>query len=241
MRLIQPRTVEFWARFGALVFRCWMRTCKYRFYFDDPAADPREQLKPGIYLMWHEMMLLPAQLGRQIPFSVLVSRHQDGELISRVLNLLGFATVRGSTNRQGFSALRELMRQGKVTHLAITPDGPRGPRRVLQPGCIFLASRTGMPIIPIGLAFRDCWRAKSWDSMAVPVPGTECRAIVGHPINIPPDISGDEIERHRQLVQAEFDQVQSRAEAIAARQYDSKPKTRLDASASYSAVTDMKS
>jgi lysophospholipid acyltransferase (LPLAT)-like uncharacterized protein len=130
--------------------------------------------------------------------------------------MLGFSTVRGSTTRKGFSALRGLMRQGKLTHLAITPDGPKGPRRVVQQGGIYLASRTGMPILPTGLAFRSCWRAKSWDRLAVPKPGTMGVCIIGKPIMIPPDISMEEIESYRQKLQIEMDKIQARAEALAA-------------------------
>lgn len=216
MKLVQPRTVGLLALVLSAVFRWWMRTCDFRFYFDDPGGDPRHKPVRGIYLFWHEMMLLPAHAYGRTPFCVLVSRHQDGELISRILKMLGFSTVRGSTTRQGFSAVRGLMRQGKLNHLAITPDGPRGPRRILQPGCIYLASRTGMPLIPAGMAFRSCWRANSWDRMAVPKPGTFGVCVVGKPITIPPDISAGEIEHHRQQVQIEFDKVQRRAESLAA-------------------------
>jgi lysophospholipid acyltransferase (LPLAT)-like uncharacterized protein len=216
MKLVQPRTVGIYALILSATIRWWMRTCEFRFYFDDPSGDPRRTPVHGIYLFWHEMMLLPVHTHGRSSFCVLVSRHQDGELISRVLNKLGFSTVRGSTTRKGFSALRGLMRQGKINHLAITPDGPRGPRRILQPGCIYLASRTGMPLFPAGMAYRACWRANSWDRMAVPKPGTLGVCIVGKPITIPPDISPDEIEQYRQHVQMEFDDLQRRAESLAA-------------------------
>ncbi len=216
MKLNQPHTVGFLALILSGAIRWWLKFCDYRFYIDDPAGDPRYNPVRGIYVFWHEMMLLPTHTHKGAEFSVLVSQHRDGELISRILKMLGFSTVRGSTTRKGFSALRGLMRAGKLNHLAITPDGPQGPRRIVQQGAIYLASRTGMPILPGGLAFSSCWRVNSWDRMALPKPGTRAICIVGKPIIIPPDISSDELEEYRQKVQIEMDKIQSRAEALAA-------------------------
>jgi lysophospholipid acyltransferase (LPLAT)-like uncharacterized protein len=216
MKLVNRRTTGILALILSAVIRWWMRTCDIRFAFDDPAGDPRGNPINGIYLFWHEMMLLPTLTHRHAGFCVLISQHRDGELISRTVKMLGFSTVRGSTTRKGFSAIRGLMRQGKLTHLAITPDGPKGPRRVVQQGGIYLASRTGMPILPTGLAFRSCWRANSWDRLAVPMPGTQGVCIIGKPIMIPPDISMEEIESYRLQVQIEMDKIQARAESLAA-------------------------
>jgi lysophospholipid acyltransferase (LPLAT)-like uncharacterized protein len=217
MKIVQPRTIGPLALILSAVIHFWLRTCEFRVHFDDPASDPRNNSIHGIYLFWHEMMLLPTQSHRNAGFSVLVSQHRDGELISRIINMLGFSTVRGSSTRKGFSALRNLMRQGKFKHLAITPDGPQGPRRIMQPGAIYLASRTAMPIIPVGLAFRSCWRANSWDRMAIPFPGTLAVCMLAKPITIPPDIDTDQIEYHTKQVQIEMDKIQTRAETVAAR------------------------
>jgi lysophospholipid acyltransferase (LPLAT)-like uncharacterized protein len=216
MKLVQPRTVGLLALILSAVIRWWLRTCDFHFHFDDPTSNPRTTPTRGIYLFWHEMMLLPAHAFSRSDVCVLVSQHRDGELISRILKMLGFSTVRGSTTRKGFSALRGLMREGKLNHLAITPDGPKGPRRIVQQGGIYLASRTGMPIYPTGLAFRSCWQANSWDRMALPKPGTRAVCIIGKPITIPPDISTDELEQQRQKIQVEMDKIQSRAETLAA-------------------------
>jgi lysophospholipid acyltransferase (LPLAT)-like uncharacterized protein len=217
MKLVNRRTTGILALILSGVIRWWLRTCDIRFYFDDPAGDPRGNPINGIYLFWHEMMLLPTLTHRHAGFCVLISQHRDGELISRIVTMLGFSTVRGSTTRKGFSAIRGLMREGKISHLAITPDGPKGPRRVVQQGGIYLASRTGMPILPVGLAFRSCWRANSWDRMAIPKPLTLGVIIIGKPIMIPPDIDTEEIEHHRQQIQIEMDKLQARAESRAAR------------------------
>jgi lysophospholipid acyltransferase (LPLAT)-like uncharacterized protein len=161
------------------------------------------------------MLFLPAYTHVQAA-TVLVSRHRDGELIAQLLRMLRGHAIRGSTDRGGVAALRQMMRHSRYRHLALAVDGPRGPRRVIPPGAIYLASRTGMPIIPVGMAYSACWRANSWDRTAVPKPFSRARLVLAGPIEVPPDAGRDAIESRRLHVQAVMDQVQSRAESLAA-------------------------
>jgi lysophospholipid acyltransferase (LPLAT)-like uncharacterized protein len=89
----------------------------------------------------------------------------------------------------------------ETCHLAVTVDGPRGPRRRVKQGVIYLASRTGLPIVPAGIAFRRAWRAKSWDRFCVPCPGTDAYAYVAPLLHVPPDINRKEMERYRQMLE----------------------------------------
>jgi lysophospholipid acyltransferase (LPLAT)-like uncharacterized protein len=218
MKLVQPWTIGPLALLASTTIRWWVGASRFIYLAEDPAADPRIAPVRGIYLFWHENMLFPAYTHGRHGFSVLVSRHRDGQLIARILRMLGFGIVSGSTNRKGMSALRELMRSGKASHLAITPDGPQGPRRVVQEGAVYLASRTGMPIWPVGFAFRDCWRAGSWDRMVLPKPGTVGVCVAAPAIHLPPDLTMEQIEQECKRVQAEMDRVQARAEGRAARE-----------------------
>ena len=113
-----------------------------------------------IIAFWHgrQLMLPLAYHGRGL--SILISRHRDGELIARAMRAFGFSSVRGSTTRGGSSALRALVAEGRRGRdLAVTPDGPKGPRGVVQPGVIQLARLTGLPVFP--LAF-GASKKKSW-------------------------------------------------------------------------------
>jgi len=82
-------------------------------------------------------------------------------------------------------------------HMAITPDGPRGPRRRLAQGAVFLASRLQLPIVPMGLGVDRPWRTPTWDRFAVPRPGSRARAVVGPEIFIPPNLDRRQIELRR--------------------------------------------
>jgi lysophospholipid acyltransferase (LPLAT)-like uncharacterized protein len=78
--------------------------------------------------------------------------------------------------------------QDETTHLGITPDGPRGPRRQLKPGVVMIASQSGLPIVPVGIGLVKAWRFASWDRFALPIPGSTMVGVVGAPIIVPPDL-----------------------------------------------------
>lgn len=106
-----------------------------------------------IVAFWHgrQLMLPLAYKGRGI--AILISEHRDGELIARILHAFGLGAVRGSTTRGGARALRQMVRLGRGgTDLAVTPDGPRGPRCIAQAGTVELAKLTGLPIVPLTFA-----------------------------------------------------------------------------------------
>ena len=154
-----------------------MDTLDYRVVFYDPDVDPASPRCRGqkIYIFWHEYILFPLAMRGHCNLAMLLSRHRDAEILSYVAYHLGFEFVRGSTNRGGVAALRQLLDKSRHTHLAITPDGPRGPRRQLAPGPIFLASKLGIPLVAMGVGYNRPWRAGSWDRFAVPRPCSRAR------------------------------------------------------------------
>ena len=202
---------------GATCIRNWMHSLDYRACYYDRRVDPVLGVEePRIYVFWHEYILFPIALRGRCHMAMLLSRHRDADVLARVAGHLGFETVRGSTFRGGSAAMRELMRRGRNTHLAITPDGPRGPRRQLAQGPIYLASRLGMPIVPLGFAFDRPWRAKSWDRFAIPRPGGRARGIAGPAVRISSGLDRDGIEECRVRVERLLNQLTSEAERWAA-------------------------
>lgn len=131
----------------------------------------------------------------------MISQSADGELIAQVCHHLGLGTVRGSPKRGGAQALLELLRDDLKSHWAITPDGPCGPRRQVKSGIVLLASRAGLPIVPLGVGFTHAWRARSWDRFAVPRPFSTMIGVLGEPLIVPPDLDADGIEQHRRRVE----------------------------------------
>jgi len=215
MKLSHPLAIKSAALLASTGIKVWFSTLSSKVEYLDPRARPELLSPPKLYLFWHEMLLLPAFLFARTRTSTLISQHRDGELIAQTIRLMGGHAIRGSTNRDGMGALRRLMRRGKISHLAITPDGPRGPRREVAMGSIFLASRAQLEIVPTGFAFGDNWRANSWDRMALPKPGENARTVFGEPIFVPADISREEMETFRVRVQQAMDRCQRQAEESA--------------------------
>ena len=215
MKITHPLAIRSAALVLSLGLRAWLCATKIREQFADPASHPARSPRPRLYLFWHENLVLAAYGYARQRVPVLISSHRDGELITQVLRMLGGVAIRGSSTRGGAKALRQMVQEGKDRHLAITPDGPRGPRRVLQPGAVFVASVCGMPLVPVGVAFRRPWRANSWDRMVIPRFADPAYVVFGADVSVPPDLDAAGLEHYRQLAQAAMDAAQLRAEEMA--------------------------
>ena len=112
----------------------------------------------------------------------------------------------------------ELIRGGDdLRHPAFTPDGPLGPRREVKSGIIMVAAKTGLPIVPLGIAYTRAWRAQSWDHFAVPIPFTTIAAVIGEPIAIPSEIDRGSLLLYKSRVQSILQHLTDDAEGWAVR------------------------
>ena len=199
MKIHSPFAIGCVSLVSTAIIRRWMATLDYRADFGDPTVDP---VHPGyrgakIFVFWHENILLPLHLRGHSNISMLLSRHADANILDRVARMMGFGVVRGSTSHGSMTALRELSDRASHGNLTITPDGPRGPRRRLAPGCVFLASSLGIPVVAMGLGFERPWRTATWDRFAIPRPWSRARAVVSRAIAVPPELDREGIEWHR--------------------------------------------
>lgn len=170
-----------------------------------------------LFSVWHDVLFFPLLVAKPHNMSALTSRHQDGAYVAEILRLLNVEPYRGSTTRGGAQAVKQLLNVASQLHITLTPDGPRGPRREMKDGLVFLASRTGLPIVPAAFSCRRGWRFQgTWTDMLVPLPFTTTYCILGEPIHIPPDLSREEIDRNKQRVQEAMDRLYARVEDWAA-------------------------
>jgi lysophospholipid acyltransferase (LPLAT)-like uncharacterized protein len=145
-----------------------------------------------IYAFWHGRQVFLAYLHRGDHTRPLISQSADGEIIARVCGAFGLNAIRGSSSRGGSAAVRKLeeaIRSG--ARIGITPDGPRGPLREVQPGALYLAQATGCLIVPIAFGARRKWVFKGWDEFVVPKPFNRVAMVYGEPIRISPTDSLD--------------------------------------------------
>lgn len=168
-----------------------------RLHVDDPHEALRQVTgRAVIFAFWHNRIFLMPYLFRRLvqpsrrgssPPAVLVSASRDGARLVTVLEQFGIMCIRGSTSRGGATALREMIQWVQAGHdAAITPDGPRGPRYVVQEGVIQLAQLTGAPVLPVSWVASRCVQFNSWDGFMVPLPGTRCVVRFGQPMQVPP-------------------------------------------------------
>jgi lysophospholipid acyltransferase (LPLAT)-like uncharacterized protein len=122
----------------------------------------------SIIAFWHDHLLMMLHSRYKRPITVLISQSRDGEIIARVFDYYGVESSRGSSTRGGGAALRDLIRSARAgKNIVFTPDGPKGPRRVVKEGVVMAAQATGLPIVPIAFAAKKkscCARGTGWSS-----------------------------------------------------------------------------
>ena len=190
------------AGLGPVTLRAWFTTIRLRWYGGTYVhPNPRDR-GSAIYVMWHQRLLCFAYTHARFKGRILVSRSKDGEILARMGAALGFSPIRGSSHRGGSEAIRALLGEaGWGYDFGITPDGPRGPRQVFKVGAVYLASRSGLPIVPITVAYRRCWKLQSWDRFQLPWPFTRGVIHVGKPVAVPPSLDDAGLETWRLRLQ----------------------------------------
>ena len=139
-----------------------------------------------VLVFWHERLLaMPWLWPSDFPLFALQSPHADGRMMSHAIGCFGVKTVWGSSNRSPLSGLRGLKRVLDAgCSVAITPDGPRGPARILAAGPVSIAQMAGKPIVPMCWSVDRYWRASGWDRLIIPKPFARGQFVMGQPIPI---------------------------------------------------------
>jgi lysophospholipid acyltransferase (LPLAT)-like uncharacterized protein len=127
--------------------------------------------KGKLFAIWHSDLLPLAYVFRNKNFSVIVSSSRDGIRASAVAEKWNYSIIQGSSTRDGFSAYRQCIRSLQNNrNIAITTDGPKGPRGVVKSGIAHLCAMTKAPVLPIAIHPSKFWKLKSWDRMLIPKP-----------------------------------------------------------------------
>lgn len=149
-----------------------------------PLCDPSQQYVHGF---WHDKHFIPIMMitkYSQHRYAGLVSVSRDGEILATWLKHLGYEIIRGSSSRHAISSFLKLLdalKQGYA--VGIAADGPRGPRYEAKSGLSFLAYKSGLPFVPIGVASSSRWCfERSWDKYQLPKPFSKNVFYFGEPI-----------------------------------------------------------
>ncbi len=178
---------------------------------DDPNGCMNPETYPYITITWHNrLMFFPVMFPKYArkKTAALISASRDGQYIADIVKVCGIQSVRGSSSRRGASALKASLEclQNKC-NLSMTPDGPRGPRYKMSKGPVIMASKTGFPVLPLSVNYSSYWELKSWDRFQIPKPWGKITLVMADPINIPPDLSDEEIENWRKVLEEKLNAI----------------------------------
>jgi len=187
-------TLAIVGRFGALLLRALGATWRVSVEGVNPLTAPDAAPIARLGVFWHRNILTACYFFRDADFGVSVSRSRDGDLVTALLQYLGYAPpTRGSSSRGGGASLRALVREVRAGRtVSVVADGPRGPARCTKAGVVILGQLTQAPIYPVAFSASAAWRAGSWDGTIIPLPFARVVCAFGEPIRVPPDDTDEE-------------------------------------------------
>ncbi|MEP6832235.1 MAG: lysophospholipid acyltransferase family protein [Gemmatimonas sp.] len=169
---------------GGFLIRLLSRTWRIRVEGREAVEAARGKGTGVIFTFWHGQML-PLLAEHDRPTTVLISDHKDGEIITQIVRRFGCRAVRGSSSKGAARALLQLSRTlTDGNDIAITPDGPRGPRHSFAPGAVVLSQRNNAPIAFMVCHTSRLWRLKTWDQFEVPKPFARITVVYSVPFVI---------------------------------------------------------
>ena len=192
----------------SVLLRIWFATCRIH----EHGSENRQQVlgrgNSVIAVFWHYSLLYVFYHLRKDKAAVMVSASEDGEYIARLAHCLNFDTIRGSSNRRGLLALKEMLAYLKGGgHAGIVADGSQGPARVVQSGSILLASKSGAPVLPVTWSASRSYAFNSWDHTCIPKPFSRIDFFYGSPVEVPAGLDRQQIELYRQKLEDELNEL----------------------------------
>jgi lysophospholipid acyltransferase (LPLAT)-like uncharacterized protein len=187
---------------------------------DGSVGPPRRRAVGEIYALWHQHLLMLMLRHRDEDIAVMISRSRDGDLATPIVEGLGFQVVRGSSSRGGGRALEGMVRAADEGHaLALTVDGPGGPARRSKPGAVLIASRAGVPLVPVVAIPASARCLDSWDRFLVPYPRSRVYLAYGDPIPIPAALAPDDVRGWQRTLDARLERLVDTCESAAQRRW----------------------
>lgn len=181
-----------------------------------PHCEPDDQHR-SLFCLWHDAILAAVFCGKTVNVAALTSQNYDGDVVADLLDAVGIQPVRGSSSRGGAAAIRQMFELAGRKHVVIATDGPRGPRRVVKDGIVYLASQSGRPIVPVALGVSRAWKPRGrWTDLVIPWPFSRAVVLGGPPIYVPEGLTPQQLGPYRDQVQAAMDLIQARVDRYTA-------------------------
>lgn len=177
----------------------------------DPEGFVSSQNTPAVAVCWHNRLLffpVMCPLEKRKNTAALISASRDGQYIADLCRQWDLETIRGSSSRKSVQVMGEALeclKKGK--YVAITPDGPRGPRYSMSRGPVRLASETGVQVLPVSVNYSSYWELKSWDRFQIPKPWAKITIVYGKMIRIPPDLTEEQTDQWREILRKKLNEI----------------------------------
>ena len=175
-------------------------------------ADLKENF---IFAFWHGTMLVPWYVLKKYSPTAIISQSKDGELLAKLLRNWDYELKRGSSSRDGKAVLEELVMSAmEKKSIAITPDGPRGPKEEMKAGTIVISKKAQVPIVLIGVHYKKRVKLNSWDRFEIPLFFCRTNLVYSNPILVKQDLSYDETSKVINNLEVELNNVQKKAQIL---------------------------
>jgi hypothetical protein len=166
-----------------------------------------------VLAFWHGTMMLPWYLHGAPNFAALTSKSKDGDLLAKILKKWKYQVVRGSSSTGGDVALGILVDYARNKYsIAITPDGPRGPRQNFKAGAVVTAKKTKIPVVLAGVGFKRKKILSNWDKFEIPCFFTTAKVVYSDPIYVDSNLTYDETYAIISKCDAELNMLQQQAQ-----------------------------
>ncbi len=172
--------------------------------------------KNYVVAFWHGSMFPGWYLHRPLKnetISALVSQSNDGEFLSIILERWNYSMIRGSSHIGGKEAMELMVDEvAKGNSLAITPDGPRGPRHEMKMGAIRVAQKAGVPLILAGISLSGKKYLRSWDKFEIPMPFSSVVVKYSEPVEVPKGLKDESLDAFKLEMQNKLNLLTDEAE-----------------------------
>jgi len=188
---------------GLLLVKALAATYRIKLYDPQNEKNVLDEHKSLIYASWHQRFFPGiAFFSSRKPIAIMISQSRDGEMVARVVDILGWCPVRGSSTRGGGAALRKLKDLAcagyNIGHIV---DGPKGPFGVVKAGLLRIAQVAGKPVVPTITSAQKKWVFNSWDRFMVPKPFARVIIRFGEAIDVPAELDDEAFEQKRRFIE----------------------------------------
>jgi len=186
-------------RAGLQMVRLLSATYRYRLVATQNERQVLDSYGSVVYASWHQRFFAGiAFFATRKPIAIMISQSRDGEMIARVVDILGWQSVRGSSSKGGVQALKKIRAlAGQGFRFGHIVDGPQGPFGVVKPGLLTIAQFAGAPVLPVIVSAQRRWTFNSWDRFMVPKPFSRVVLRFAPPIPVPRRLSPEDFEALR--------------------------------------------